>query len=122
MSIFRFLIFTIILLGLAFLTHASIYGMQFSLESVSNITFVIGIVFFLPSLVALTGAFQVFHGMGYILKLLFNKNAKQEFPTFSDYKEYKSKKTNVGFFKELIVSSFLIMLTGIIFAIIVFRN
>ena len=84
----------------------------------SNATFVVGIVTFLPTLVALTGAHKVFHGIGYFFKLLFNKNAKQEFPTYRDYKEH-NRQSQITIFKELLIGSLIVFVVGIALAVVV---
>jgi hypothetical protein len=119
MKIWRLLIITVLLFVLSTLLHLGVYGSEFRLETMSNATFVVGIVTFLPTLVALTGAHQVFHGIGYFFKLLFNKNAKQEFPTYRDYKEHKSGKAKSPFFKELLIGSLIVFVVGIALAVVV---
>jgi uncharacterized membrane protein YiaA len=119
MKIWRFLIITGLLFILSLSLHLPVYGTKFNLETISNVTFVVGIITFLPALVALTGAYQVFHGMGYFFKILFNKNAKQEFPTYRDYKEDKSNNSDTSFYKELLIGSLIVLVVGIILAIII---
>lgn len=118
MKIWRILVITVVIFLLSLLLHLGVYGNQFRLDTISNATFVVGIIIFLPTLVAVMGAYQVFHGMSYFLKILFSKNAKYEFPTYRDYKEHKSSKPEGPFFKELLISSLIVLLVGVILAII----
>lgn len=119
MKFLRLVIIFGALVILAFLLHLGIYKTQFSIETISNVTFVVGIISFLPSLIAVTGAHQIFQGIGYVFKTMLSKSAKEEFPTFKDYKEHKSEKVDNSFFKEVFIMSFALLVIGIILAVIV---
>lgn len=118
MKIWRLILLTAIIFGLAALVQILAFGPVFTLDSISDATFVVGIIIFLPSLIVVTGANQVFHGMGYVLRLLFSKIAKNEFPTYSDYKEHKTNNRETSFFKELLIASSIVFAVGIITALI----
>ena len=85
MKIWRLILLTAIIFGLAALVHILAFGLFYSRFNI-NATFVVGIIIFLPSLIVVTGE-PSFH-IGYV-RLLFSKNAKNEFPTYRDYKNIK---------------------------------
>lgn len=118
MKIWRFIVLICVLFILSILLHFGVYGFKFYLDTLSNVTFVVGIVLFLPSVITITGAHQVFRGMGYLLRILVNKNTKIEFPTYRDYVEFKSNKAETTFFIELFFSSLITLVVGVILAII----
>ncbi|MCK7489053.1 MAG: hypothetical protein MZU79_01510 [Anaerotruncus sp.] len=64
------------------LLHLAVYQTDFTYTNVSNALFVVGVVFFLPSLVALTSAFEVFHGIRYAMRVLWSPSFRREYPRY----------------------------------------
>lgn len=118
MKYWRLLITILVMCGLTALLIVVIPRFGFELNSISDALFVVGIIVFLPSLLMRIGAFEVFHGMGYFFRLVFNRDTKKEYPTYKDYKETKTVERSPAFFNELLVASTLIIIAGIITALI----
>lgn len=81
-----------------FILHISLYKDQFSFETVSNAVFVVGIVMFFFSLIAITGAGNLFQTVTYGFKSLFRRKT-MEHKSYFEYMEDRKKrpKTNYGF-------------------------
>lgn len=66
-----------------------IYDFEMSWMNLSNAIFLVGVFFFFPGLISVTGAGQVFYGSGYLSRKIFTKRSENCFKTFNDYKEYR---------------------------------
>lgn len=122
MRITRLLILFAILNVFALLLHLWIMGSTFTLSSLSDVYFVVGIITFLPSVVAMTKAYVVFQGINYSLRVLFARNFKNQYPNFRDFKESKDTDIKSTFFTELLLSSGVIMMIGIIIAVVIMNG
>lgn len=69
-----------------------IYDFSISLMNISNVIFFMGVFFFFPGLISVTGAGQIFDSSRYLTRRFFTKNSESYFKTFNDYKEYKRLK------------------------------
>lgn len=69
-----------------------IYDFEISWMNLSNVIFLMGVLFFFPGLMSVTGASQVFHGSSYLSRKIFARSSENCFKTFNDYKEYKRLK------------------------------
>lgn len=69
-----------------------LYDFQISLMNISNVIFFIGMFFFFPGLISVTGASQIFDSSRYLTRKTFATNSENDFKTFNDYKEYKRLK------------------------------
>lgn len=116
MNWIRFVIVLISMLLGAFLLHLLVYRVQFSIENASNVLFVVGIIMFLPSVIAITSAYRVFHSMRYVFRVIISPNFKQEYPTFKDYQTEKTKDIQSTIFTEFLVASLLLMIASFILA------
>jgi hypothetical protein len=97
------------------LLHLAVYGTYFTLTNVSNALFVVGVVVFLPTIVALTSAFEVFHGFRYVARVLMSPSFRREYPHYKDYKDERKGKVNAAVFVEAMISSLvLIVVAGIL--------
>ncbi len=92
------------------LLHLAVYRTNFTLTNVSNVLFVVGIIVFLPSVVALTSAFEVFNGFRYAMRVLISPSFRREYPRYKEYKDEKKGKVNASIFIEALVSSFVLIL------------
>jgi len=113
---FRFSLILAATLGLALVVHLFVYQTDFTFESMSNALFVVGMIIFLPSLVVLTRAYEVFQGIQYSMRVLFSPNYRKIYPKYSDYKEEKNEKIKTTIFNEILAASFVMVLLAIIFA------
>jgi hypothetical protein len=91
-----------------------VYGSEFTTAHLSDSLFVVGMVTFFPALVMQTRSYQVFYGMRYGFKAMFNKDFYQQYPNFRDYRETKDVQWESTVFVELMVVSAVIILAGII--------
>jgi hypothetical protein len=115
----RLVILFTILNVFALILHLWIMGSTFTISSLSDVYFVVGIITFLPSIVAMTKAYVVFQGFSYAMKSMFGKNFKSMYPQFKDYQATKEDDIKTTFFTELLISSFSVMLIGIVLAVMV---
>ncbi len=122
MRISRTIILFAILNVFALLLHLWTMGSTFTLSTLSDIYFVVGIITFLPAVVAQTKAYVVFQGINYSLRALFARNFKTQYPNFRDYKEVKDTDIKTSFFTELLLSSGLIMMIGIVLSVVVMNG
>lgn len=118
MNIIRLVILFVILNVFALILHLWIMGSTFTISTLSDVYFVVGIVTFLPSVVAMTKSYSVFQGMNYALRVMFAKNFRSQYPHFRDYKEVKEADIKTSFFVELLASSFVVMVIGIILTVV----
>lgn len=121
MKISRLLLILAVTLGLAFLVHLWIYSTYFSYETISNSMFVVGMILFLPSLVVLTKAYEVFQGIHYAFRVLVNPSYRKTYPRFSDFKEDHSKQIKTTVFYEILLASFLVVIVAVILAGVAMR-
>ncbi len=116
MKPFRFIFILILILLVSFLVHLWIYSTRYTYESVSNSMFVVGMIVFLPSLVVLTRAYEVFQGINYAMRVLFSPSYRSRYPRFRDFKEDHSGKVKTTVFYEIILASFLVVVVAAILA------
>lgn len=117
MKFTRFLIIFGILLITSFFLHLIMHGTEFTIAHVSDALFVVGIVMFLPALIAVTGAFQVFDGIKYAFRSFFSTNFRREYQKINEYKEARNQKVESTIYIELLIASFIILATGILLVI-----
>lgn len=118
MKIIRLILLYLGMLGLAFLVHVAVYRFDFNAYNMSNALFVVGIILFLPSLVAITAAYQVFNGIRYVAKVFLNPHFRREYPQFRDYKEDKSGKVKTTIFFEVLTASFILLIMSYILSLV----
>jgi hypothetical protein len=118
MNKIRLVILFTILNVFALILHLWIMGSTFTISSLSDVLFVVGIITFLPSVVAMTKAYVVFQGFSYAMKSLFARNFKTQYPQFKDYQAIKEDDVKTTFFMELLIASGIVMVIGIVLAVI----
>jgi len=116
MKYFRLAIIFIAILVLSLLLHLLVYQSDFTYANISNSLFVVSIILFLPSIVAMTGAYQLFHGFRYVVKVFVSPSFRRNYPNFREYKEERQTEIKTTFFKELLIASFIILIASIILA------
>jgi len=116
MNYFRLAIIYVAMLLISLVLHLLVYQQDFTYANISNALFVVSIILFLPSVVAMTGAYQLFHGFRYVFKVFVSPSFRSEYPNFRDYKEERQTEIKTTFFKEVLLSSFIIMVASIILA------
>jgi hypothetical protein len=118
MKITRLILLYLSMLVLAFLVHMAVYRFDFNALNVSNALFVVGIILFLPSVVAITAAYEVFHGIRYVAKVILNPSFRKEYPQFKDYKDDKTGKVKTTVFFEILMASFILLVMSYIFSLV----
>ncbi|HLT00377.1 MAG TPA: hypothetical protein VK005_02695 [Acholeplasma sp.] len=120
----RFIIVLLIELVLVALLHLFWINVQpegfstyISLQTVSDSLFVMGILIFLPSLVAITGAYASFFALRYALGVLVSSKFKSRYPQYRDYISTKNTEIKTTIFLEIFLSSLLIIIAGLILLI-----
>lgn len=116
MKIQRFIIIFIVLIITAFLIHTVTDKFIYSITSISNALFIVGIVALMPSIVALTNAYQVFHGFRYAIRAFISTSFRREYPNFRDYKEERTVSIKSSIFLEVFLASMILIVTSIILA------
>lgn len=110
---------TFLVLGVALLLALGLqlllYGTYVTYETISNVTFVLGIVIFFSSLIAVTGAYEVMYGIRYSLRTLYDWNYRKEVKSIQEYREKKTlkKETDSSIYKEILLVSFLFLIVAI---------
>jgi len=116
MNYFRLLIFFVSMALLAFFLHLLVYQTYFTHASISNSLFVVGILFLLPSIVAISSAYEMFKGIQYVFRVIASPSFQRNYPRFHDYKAEKVEKSKTTVFLEVLISSFLIVIIAMILA------
>lgn len=121
MNIKRLILIFIAELVAVLLLHLLFYR-YISYETVSNMMFTVGIIGFFTALTAVSRAYEMFYGFRYSMSSLFVRNFRQNFHSLSDYIESKkgtdeANKSTV--FKEVLISSAIILLLAIVFGVMV---
>lgn len=75
----------IVLMGL-------VYDFNITIMNISNILFFVGVAYFFPGIIVISGAGSIFDSSGYLTRRIFLRENKQYFKSFNDYKEYKKIK------------------------------
>lgn len=104
------------MLILSFLLHLWQYGLNLTYETTSNALFIIGVIMFLPALVAVTQAYYVFNGIRYAFRVIINPKFRQEYPQYSDYRDERSEKIKTSLFAEMLITSGTLIVAAIILA------
>jgi hypothetical protein len=116
MNYFRLVIFFVSTAILAFILHLLVYQTYFTYASVSNSLFVVGIILLLPSVVAISSAYQMFKGIQYVFKVIASPSFQRNYPRFHDYKAEKVEKSETTVFLEVLISSLVIVIIAMILA------
>ena len=122
MKIYRLAIILFISSILAFLLHLIIYKMNFDLESIINVLFVVGVITFLPAILVITNALTVFDGIKYALRVFITPSYRTKYPTFKDYKEDCKEKIKSKVFMEILIVSAAFLLVSTILTVIYHVN
>lgn len=112
MNVIRFLIILATLTFLSYLVQNGVYGSEYYLDWISDSLFVVGIVFFFPSLIVQTGSYEVFYGMRYAVNAFFVKNFRKHYQSYAVYKQEKDIVITTTFFKELLIASLILIICG----------
>lgn len=102
---------------LAGLLQLAVYGTYVTATNVSNVLFVVGVIFFLPCVVALTSAFKVFHGIRYAMRVFISPSFRREYPRYKEYKDDRKDKIASTVFVELLISAAVLILAAGILAL-----
>ncbi len=72
-----------------------IYDFDTSLMNISNVFFFMGIAYFFPGLIIVSGVTDIFYSIRYLTKRMFCKDKDNEnyLRTFNDYKKYNDIKS-----------------------------
>lgn len=116
MKVLRFSLILMSITLLAFLLHLIIYRYDFSIINASNVLFVVGIIVFMPSLVAMTSSYRVFTSMRYAVRVMLSPQFRHEYPTFKDYKSEKEKEIKTSLFFETMLASLIMIVASAILA------
>lgn len=110
----------VLILGGAILLAAGLqlllYGLYITFETVSNVTFVLGVILFGPSLIAVTGAYEVMYGFRYAMRTLFDWNYQKKVKNIGEYYESKELKeeNKSTVYKEILIVSIILIIVGIV--------
>lgn len=121
MKIFRFIIIFFATLLVAFLLHLLVYKTVFSYENASNVLFVVGIILFLPTMVAITRAYEVFQGIKYVFRVLLSPSFRDQYPRFKEYRDDNSSNIKSTIFREVFLASLIVIIISIVLAGVAMR-
>lgn len=115
----RFILLFLILCLVTFLLHLWIYGTNFTLTNIANATFVIGIITFLPTIIAMSQSYRVFDGFNFAFRTLLSTTFRNTYPKFNDYKKERSTKIKTSIFLEAFIASGILILISIVLTVVV---
>lgn len=121
MNYIRLAIIFIGSLLLAMAVHLLVYGTLFTYAKISDSLFVIGIIFLLPSFIAMTNAYKVFHGISYVFRVFISPSFRKEYPRFGDFMSERNGKIKSTIFYEMFVSSLVLVIASAILATVAMR-
>ncbi|BCR36582.1 DUF3899 domain-containing protein [Mariniplasma anaerobium] len=121
MKIFRLILIFISLLLIAVLLHLWIYGSTLTSTNASNVLFVVGMITFLPTIIAMTQSYKVFQGFNYAFRSFLSTAFRQTYPKFSDYKNEKDVTIKTTIFLEMFIASSILVVAGIILSVVALR-
>ncbi len=116
MKYYRLAIIFVAILGISFILHLLVYQQDFTYANISNAIFVVSIIMFLPSVVAMTGAYQLFHGFRYVFRVFVSPSFREQYPNFREYKEERKTEIKTTFFTEILIASFVLLIVAMILA------
>lgn len=80
-------------MGIMLVLMGLIYDFHISLINISNVLFFMGVFYFFPGLIVVSGAGSIFDSAGYLTRRMFFRNS---FKSLNEYKEYKHIKNVNG--------------------------
>ncbi len=96
--------------------HLIVYRINFNFENISNVLFVLGMLAFLPSLIVQTGSYEMFYGIRYSMQVLFRKDFRKQYPSFTEFRTEKMVTYETSIFLETMIASSVIIIIAIILA------
>ena len=111
----KFLISLLFSLGLAGGYHLLAFGTTYSIRNTSDAFFVVGLLLFFMSLIAITDAAKVFIGFGYTFKNMFKKH-RNKYSSYVDYANRKNAKEGNTFGLGTLLISILFLTISFILA------
>ena len=117
----RLIITTITSLIVIYIVHLSLFGNTFTHETVSNAFFVVGIVMFFFSLIAITDATKLFLIFSYGYKSV-RKRKNFQYKSYYDYMSAREKKNITPYSIQVFVLSILYLLASLVLAYIELSN
>ncbi|MFA5471171.1 MAG: DUF3899 domain-containing protein [Acholeplasmataceae bacterium] len=118
MKIFRLLLIFLSILVVSFLLYLWIYGSTYIVGNVANALFVVGMITFLPTIIAMTQAYKFFQGFNYAIRSFISTAFRENYPKFSDYKAEKDTKIKTTVFLEAFIASGTVVILSIIFTVV----
>jgi hypothetical protein len=115
----RFILLFLILCLVTLLLHLWIYGTHFTKTNIANVTFVIGVMTFLPTMIAMSQSYKVFDGFNYAFRSLLSTTFRNTYPRFTDYKKERSIKIKTSIFLEAFIASSILIVISIVLTVIV---
>lgn len=121
MKIIRMILIFIALLIIVYLLHLLVYGPIITTTNAANALFVVGMITILPTIIAVTQSYKVFHGLNYAFRSFVSTQFRQTYPNFSDYKNEKDVNLKTTVFLEMFIASSILVVAGIILSVVAIR-
>lgn len=118
MNIIRMIIIFLALLVVSFLLYLGVYGTVYTTGYAANALFVVGMLVFLPTIIAMTQAYRFFQGFNYAIRSFISTSFRQNYPKFNDYKSEKDVKIKTTIFIESFIASGVVVIIGIILSVV----
>ena len=109
----KFLLSLVASLLLAFGYYLLVFGTAYEIRNVSDALFVVGLLLFFLSLIAITDAARVFMSFAYTFKNLF-KSHREKYTNFYDYSQAKKDNTSSFGLSTLFISIVFIVAAALI--------
>lgn len=122
MNFLRTLLIFIGMIFLAAVVHVLVYNTSghwyVSSLTVTDSLFIVGVVIFLPALVAATGAYSLFFGLRYAFGVMLSPKYREKYPRYFDYVSTKNVEIKSTIFNEVMLASGLMLVCAIILTLV----
>jgi hypothetical protein len=117
----RYLNTIAIALVLAYILHIIVYRFSYTLKTVSDVLFFVGILMFFISLLSISGANKVFITLGYSFRSIFGRQHKK-YDNLYDYTQAKDKKKLGKYGNPMIFVGIIMVIASLILAYLSLNN
>lgn len=118
MKFLRLILIFLALLLLSFLLHIWIYGSAYTAQTTSDSLFVIGMLAFLPTIIAMSSSYKVFQGFNYAFRSFLSTSFRHTYPKYSDFKNQKDVQIKTTVFLEIFIASAILIIAAIILVVV----
>lgn len=105
----------VVTLILAFLLHLIVHRLKFTIKSLSDVIFFVGIMTFFIGITSISGANRVFITLGYSFRSVFGRQHKHH-ENFYEYTQAKDKKKYASYGPPMIIIGIIMVMISLFLA------